>query len=187
MKKVVLLVCGLLLSWNANALKVGDVFLVDQVQMGSSMLFLNGGGIRKKWLFKVYAIGLYLPNKLTNAEAIIDGGAEHRIVMHMLREVDSDKMFEAFRDGIEANNPSDVLFAIDVQIKQLKQLFEAVEVVKEGDIITLDYVPAIGTRITVNGTTRDIIEGAGFNRAILRIWLGKQPIQEDLKKGLLGG
>jgi len=31
------------------------------------------------------------------------------------------------------------------------------------------------------------IQGEDFYRALLRIWLGDQPVQEDLKKALLGG
>jgi hypothetical protein len=29
--------------------------------------------------------------------------------------------------------------------------------------------------------------GEAFYRALLRIWLGENPVQEDLKKALLGG
>ena len=76
---------------------------------------------------------------------------------------------------------------MDAQIRQMKQIFDSVNEVKPGDIITLDYLPASGTRITVNGTERGTIAGDAFNRALLRIWLGKNPVQDDLKKGMLGG
>jgi hypothetical protein len=32
-----------------------------------------------------------------------------------------------------------------------------------------------------------MIEGEDFYRALLRIWLGDRPVQDDLKKSLLGG
>jgi len=69
----------------------------------------------------------------------------------------------------------------------MAQIFDSVREVKPGDIITLDYLPASGTRITVNGTGRGTIAGVAFNRALLKIWLGKDPLQDDLKKGMLGG
>jgi len=31
------------------------------------------------------------------------------------------------------------------------------------------------------------IQGEDFYRALLRIWLGERPVQEDLKQALLGG
>jgi hypothetical protein len=39
----------------------------------------------------------------------------------------------------------------------------------------------------VNGAARGTIAGAAFNKALLKIWLGAKPAQEDLKKGMLGG
>ena len=182
-----LLVCGLLISWNASALNLAGIHLVDRVQMGNTPLELNGGGLRKKWFFKVYVLGLYLPHKMTTAQAVIDDGNERRIVMHMLRDLSSEKLYGAFKEGIEANNTHDVVAAIGVQMKQMEQIFESVEEIKEGDIIRLDYQPGVGTQIIVNGTNRGTIEGAGFSRALIRVWLGSQPVQEDMKKGMLGG
>ncbi|MEQ1914804.1 MAG: chalcone isomerase family protein, partial [Sideroxydans sp.] len=66
-------------------------------------------------------------------------------------------------------------------------LFDAVKEVNKGDLITLDYQPSNGTTVSVNGVARGTIAGAAFNRALLKVWLGTKPVQDDLKKGLLGG
>lgn len=182
-----MLLCGLALSCNASALNVGGIHLVDQVQMGNTPLQLNGGGVRKKWFFKVYVLGLYLPHKQTSAREIIDDDNARRIVMHMLRDLSSSKLYGAFKEGIEANNSTDVLAAISTQMKQMEQIFESIEEVKEGDIVRLDYQPGTGTQVIVNGTNRGTIAGGGFSRALMKVWLGDQPVQEDLKKGMLGG
>ncbi len=92
-----------------------------------------------------------------------------------------------FMEAIEANHSPAEMAALDAQIRQMAQIFGSVHEVKPGDIIALDYLPASGTRITVNGAERGTIAGAEFNRALLRIWLGKHPVQDDLKKGMLGG
>jgi hypothetical protein len=40
----------------------------------------------------------------------------------------------------------------------------------------------------VNGAPRGKpIAGEDFYRALLRIWIGDNPVQDDLKKALLGG
>jgi hypothetical protein len=187
MKNILLLLAGLLLCWNANALEVGGVQLADKVQVGNETLQLNGAGIRTKWFFKVYVSALYLTQKQTSAETIIADGKVHRIALHMLRGLGSKRLYNAFSEAIEANQTPAELAAMDAQLKQMAQIFDAVNEVKEGDVITLDYLPGNGTLISVNGTARGTITGADFNRALLRIWLGSKPAQDDLKKEMLGG
>ncbi len=187
MKKILMLVCGLWLSWNVNALEVAGVKLAENAQVGNASLQLNGTGIRTKLFFKVYVGALYLPQKQTSAEAIIADEREHRVALHLVRDMSSEKLLNAFNDAIEANHTQAELVALDTQLKQMAQIFNAVKEVKPGDVITLDYLPASGTQISVNGTARGTIPGVAFNRALLKIWLGSKPVQDDLKKGLLGG
>jgi len=176
-----------MISWNARALDFAGIHLVDRMQLGNTVLELNGGGIRKKFFFNVYVAALYLPQKQKSAEAIIADDHDHRIVLYMLREVSGKKMFSAFQDAIEANLTSDEKSTLDKQIKQMGQIFESISEVKKNDIVRFDYVPATGTSITVNGAERGVIAGVAFNRALLKIWLGNNPVQDDLKEGMLGG
>lgn len=187
MKKLLVMACGLLLSWNSSALEVAGVKLPDTAQVGSANLQLNGAGIRTKLFFKVYVGALYLPQKQASAEAIIADEHEHRVALHIVRDLSSDKLLNAFNEAIEANHTKDELEALNAQLKQMAEIFNAVKEVKPGDVITLDYLPASGTQISVNGAARGTITGAAFNKALLRIWLGNKPAQEDLKKGMLGG
>jgi hypothetical protein len=187
MKRIVLMVVGVLLSWNASALEVAGVKLPDTTQVGTQTLVLNGAGIRKKWFFKVYVGALYLPQKQASAETIINDDPEFRVAMYMKRGLGSKRLYGAFSEAIEANHTPAQLAAMDAQLKQMAAIFDAVKEVEEGDVITLDYLPAIGTQISVNGTLRGTIAGAEFSRALLRIWLGIKPAQDDLKKAMLGG
>lgn len=187
MKKVLWLICGVFLSCNVNALEVAGVKLDDKAQVGNVSLQLNGAGVRTKFFFKIYVGALYLPQKQTSADAILADEREHRVALHILHELSSKKLFNAFNDAIEANHTPAELAALDAQLKQMAQIFGAVKEVKPGDIITLDYLPASGTQISVNGIVRGTIAGAPFNRALLDIWLGNNPVQNDLKKDMLGG
>ncbi len=187
MKKIFLLVSGVLLSWNVFALEVAGVKLADTAQVGNANLVLNGAGIRKKLFFKVYVGALYLPQKQASAEAIIADEREHRVALHIMRDLSSDKLFNAFNEAIVANHTPAELAALNAQIKQMEQVFGTMKEVKPGDVITLDYLPASGIQISVNGVARGTIAGAAFNRALLKIWLGNKPAQDDLKKDMLGG
>jgi hypothetical protein len=57
---------------------------------------------------------------------------------------------------------------------------------RKGMRITLDWTPA-GTQMSVDGRAAGApIAGEDFYRALLKIWLGENPVQADLKKALLG-
>jgi len=170
-----------------SAAEVAGVKVGDNAQVGAQTLVLNGAGIRSKWMFKVYVGALYLPQKQASAEAIIADERVHRVALHMLRDLGSRKLYGAFSEAIEANHTPAELTAMNAELKQMAQIFDAIQEAKEGDVITLDYLPASGTQIGVNGTVRGSIAGAAFNRALLKIWLGGKPAQESLKKEMLGG
>ncbi|GAB4119673.1 MAG: chalcone isomerase family protein [Sideroxydans sp.] len=169
------------------AVEVAGVKMNDSVQVGAQALVLNGAGVRKKWMFKVYVGALYLPQKQASAEAVIADEHAHRVALHMLRDLGSKKLYGAFIEAIEANHTPAELLALDAELKQMAQIFESIGEVVQGDVIALDYLPGNGTQISVNGAPRGTIAGAAFNRALLKIWLGGKPAQESLKKEMLGG
>ena len=54
------------------------------------------------------------------------------------------------------------------------------------EVIT--WVPGTGTRVILDGKEAGApIAGEDFYRALLRVWLGPRPVQNNLKKALLGG
>lgn len=186
MKKILLL-GAMLLSLNVHAKELAGVAVADSVQMGGQTLVLNGAGIRTKFFFKIYVGALYLPQKQTSGEAIIADEHPHRMALHILHELSSEKLFNAVKDAMEDNQTAAGMAALAEQMQQMGKIFDTVKMVKPGDVITLDYLPDSGTQISVNGTARGTISGMAFNRALLKIWLGEKPIQADLKKELLGG
>lgn len=182
-----------LLPWAAPAAELEGVKLPDNVRIsdGGAELVLNGAGLRTRFMFRVYVGALYVQKKTSTANAVISDAGAKRVMMHMLRDVPADQFADALEDGLKNNNAVDALAKLDAQVKQLRAVFAEVKVAKTGDVILIDYlpsgVPGSGTRVTINGTVRSTIAGEDFNRALLRIWLGDNPADRDLKKGLLGG
>jgi hypothetical protein len=187
MKKILLLVCCFLLSLNASALEVAGVKPADSVTLGNQVLVLNGAGLRSKFFFKVYVAALYLPEKETAADAIITADEPQRIALYMLRDLGEKRFMDAFIEAIEANHSKAEMAMLNDQITQMRNIFHLVEDVHSGDLITMDYVPGIGTQISVNGVTYGTIVGEMFHRALLKIWIGTHAVQADLKAALLGG
>jgi hypothetical protein len=62
--------------------------------------------------------------------------------------------------------------------------------VTKGAAVHLDWLPEVGggvTRLTIDGAKKgEDVAGEDFYRALLKIWLGDKPIQDDLKQHLLG-
>jgi hypothetical protein len=186
MKKILLVICCILLSWNASAMEVAGVKLADSIHLGSRDLVLNGAGLRTKFFFKVYVAALYLSEKTHVAEVALNKAGEKRIALHILRKLSDEQMLHGFNEVMIANHTPAEMQSLEPQLKELTAIFHAVRTVKEGDVVVLDYLPDSGTQINVNGVLKGNIAGAVFNHALFKIWLGDKPAQPDLKQKMLG-
>lgn len=74
------------------------------------------------------------------------------------------------------------------RLDEMLALMKTFGSVKKGTTIHMNLVPGAGTRVLVDGAQKGAdIPGDDFFNAILKIWLGKSPVDEDLKEALLGG
>jgi len=157
------------------------------VEVGGQTLTLNGVGLRRRAIFKVYVAGLYVPQKSSSAAPLISDKGSRRVALRMLRDVDADSFIDSLKDGLKNNLSEAQLSALQPQVDALAATLKSIGEAKKGDAINFDYTPDGGTRITVNGQPRGTpIPGAEFFSAMLRIWLGEKPADESLKKGMLG-
>ena len=175
-----------LLSVSVNARQLDDVTLPDNVTLGgtSAPLQLNGMGYRTKFVFNIYVGALYTESKVQSRDAVQALTGPKRIVMHMVYdEVSHKKMADAWNEGFEENNSDAQLEKLQARLKTFISYFPDL---KEGNIVLLDYVPATGTRVTIDGVEKGVIEGADFYAALLDVWLGEEPADDDLKDTMLG-
>jgi len=183
------LICAVALmvgmSGTAFTAEMAGVQLVDSItQEGGTQLQFNGAGIRSKFVVKVYVAMLYLENKSNDAAAVISDAGAKQLIMHFLyKEVDKDKLVDAWNEGFDGNGSAEQLEALKPEIERFNSLFETV---KKDDRIVLDYIPGTGTVVTVAGQQKGTIPGKDFNDLLLSIWLGKKPVTEKLRDGLLG-
>jgi len=176
---------ALLLAAPAFALDVGGVKLDDKASVGGEQLVLNGAGVRKRVMFKVYVASLYLPARTSDTAAVLAKGPR-RIQMNLLRTLASDQLIDALNDGMKENNSDAELAAVKAQTDELTAIMRSFGEVKEGSVVTLDFVDE-STVVGLNGAGRGTIPGDAFNKALTKIWIGDKPAQADLKKALLGG
>ena len=147
-------------------------------------LRLNGAGIRYKFFFKIYIGALYLPAQQNDPAVILKNPQANRMVMHFLYdEVTREKLVAAWQEGFSENVDAEVFKALKTRLDKFNGMFSDMH---NGDIVLLDYVPGKGTRVTIKGVEAGVIEGADFNQALLSVWLGEEPVTEELKDALLG-
>jgi hypothetical protein len=183
--KLMLISMFCVFALSANALEIKGVKVEETAQVGDSALVLNGAGMRVKLMFKVYVAGLYLTQKLNDANAVINDASNKRISMHFLRNVEADALLGGMNEGFTDNNSKAEMVAIAPQMQAFRQMMTSAKEVKVGDEIVLDLTSA-GTQVSLNGKLLGNIEGEAFNRALLRVWLGIKPVDAPLKKALLG-
>ncbi len=176
------------LSFNlAAALEVAGVKFDDKTRVGSSELVVNGAGVRKKAVFKVYAIALYLPAKSGDAAAVMAAKGAKRISISLLRDLSARQFIEALQEGMANNHSEAEMAALKDRLQQFSDTILAAGEPKTGTSVVIDWLPESGTRLTVNGQMKGKdIAGEDFYQALLAIWLGNKPAQADLKQELLG-
>ncbi len=171
---------------SAQAGQLAGIEVEDQITVtNNTPLKLNGMGLREKAWFDIYVGSLYLAAPSHDAAEIIVQPGPFRVQMDILYdEISGEKLIAAWQEGFEKNQSPDSLTKLDDRIKQFNALFT--EGAVKGDRILIDYVPSKGTQVTKNDKLLGTIKGDDFKKAVLAIWLGNEPADEDLKEGMLG-
>jgi len=171
-------------AWGVD---VGGVKLDDTVQLASQQLKLNGAGVRYKFVFKVYAIGLYLPEKKNQLDDVLALPGPRRLEIVMLRDVSSEELGKSFMEGLKRSaDPADRTRLLS-QTMQFGSIFEMVPGLHTGDILTVDWLPGEGTLCRLNGKQLgERVPELAFYNAVLKIWIGAHPADTALRAHLLG-
>ena len=182
MKRLLVLALVLMTGTAAWGGELAGVTMPDSVEVGDQTLVLNGMGLRKKAIIKVYVAGLFLTEKRNDAEAILSADNARRTAMEFRFGVSADKMCAAWKEGLEKNtpDPSDDLRA------KLDQLCQYQADMEKGQKMVYTYVPGEGTEVEINGQVAGTIGGKDFADALFACWIGPEPPGEAFKKGLLG-
>jgi hypothetical protein len=182
MKASVLALAVALVAAPALAKELAGVKMPETMTVEGKELKLNGMGLRTKVVFKVYVAGFYVETPSKDANALITTDQIKRVDMHMLRDLEKGKIVEAIESGFEKNNKA----TLPALKERLTKFTAQVPDLKEGQVLTLQYIPGKGTQISGAGKGDVVIEGKDFSDALFSVWLGKNPVDDDLKKGMLG-
>lgn len=188
MKKImvlgVVLLCASFAS-TAMAAKCVGVSLPDSVEVGGEKLVLNGLGIREATMLQVdvYVAGLYLKAKTKDGGQAAGNDEPKQLMLKFVRDVAKADIAGAWTEGFDKNAKADKA-ALAPRTKKLNSWMMDMKV---GDEMVFTYTPAKGLEVSVKGQVKGVIEGADFMKVFYSIWLGPQPPNPGLRKGLLGG
>lgn len=185
MKKIVVTLLMLLMAVPAFSREIAGLTIAEEVPSGSgSTLQLNGAGIRSKLIFKVYIGALYLEEGAADSGAVLaQEGARQMVMTFLYKEVSRAKLVTGWQEGFAKNLTREEHASLQERINQFNELFVTV---KKGDVINLAYEPGVGTRVLIRGEERGVVVGKEFNDALLKIWLGPEPVTAKLRDQLLG-
>ena len=189
MKNFVLPIAAALAAFCINAsaqVTLAGAKFEPDATVGGQKLVLNGAGIRYKAMFKVYAMGLYAPKKLTRNEEVLDQKTPKRLQLVALRDVGGDEFGKLFTRALEENATREEFSKSINAVIRMGQIFADQKQFTKGDVVMIDYVPGTGLSITAKGKQQEVFKEPQFSSIMYKIWFGAHPPDMALQKALLG-
>src|SRR5438105_14276361 len=152
-----------------------------QIEVAGKPLQLLGMGLRKKLFFKVYLASLYVEAPADDAAQIVSSEQIKRVQMNMLRDLERGKIVEAVQQGFERNSAA----AMPGLQARLDQFLAAIPDLKEGQTIVITYLPGRGTLLKAGAGEEISVPGKDFADALFSVWLGRSPVDDELKNEMM--
>lgn len=185
MKRITAIFFFLLFAVSAQAREIDGVTLPETLSIDGEKnpLVLNGAGLRTRYMAKIYVAGLYLTQPATTPEAVLESTTTRVMALHLRRDSDSEQIASALIGSVSKNHSLSEMKPLRDRLDQFKIMMPDI---KRNETVYLEF-PANGeTRVLLNKDLRGTLQGADFQRALLKIWLGAKPVDVDLKRLLLG-
>ena len=154
-----------------------------KVAVGGKALALNGSGLCEWGFFQVdlYHAALYLESRSKDANKVIQSKQAKRIHLYFVRDLTTKQLRKAWTAAFEVNAGKD----LKKYAKRVEQLNNMMVDVKDGQSMVFTHRPGVGLDVHVCGIDKGTIKGDDFSRMFFTLYLGDNPPDEDLKKGLL--
>ena len=147
-------------------------------QVQKTQLVLNGIGMRLATFlnFKVYAAGLYLPKKGRDLATISSTPGPKLIDLYFLRNVDKEDIVKAWNKGHGLGQFPQELSALNSFMTDMKKKTHGLQL----------QILQNGLTVKVAGKPMPKINNPAFAKAMLNLFLGPKPPNEELREGMLG-
>lgn len=183
-----LFLAAFFLAGSLSAAELNNVTMDESVEVSGEKLLLNGMGLRKVTRFgipiKVYVAGLYLKEKSSDSDAIINSDSVKHLVMEFVRPVDRKSLITSYREAYEKN------CQVDCDKKDLFTQFKnlVVSVRKKNRVIFTFEKDKMTMESTGPNAKKGTLDSASLSKNVLAIFINKKsPPTEEFRTAVLGG
>lgn len=172
------------------ALEIEGVDIPQDITVfyGNKLLGLKGAAVRTSYgKVKTYVGALYLEDiKLTEHEIFDRKDLSRKQTFYILSDRISPRRFKKFIvDGLSLNVSEAEFKEMHLRVKKLTDLLG--DKFNAGSIIQFEWVPDEKVSIVIiDGTLKGEVAGYDLNSAILKLWIGNNPVSRSLKDSFLG-
>jgi len=187
MKRLVAACVTALALWagSSQAIEKEGVQIPDKVTVGGTELELNGTALRQRMMMKAYVAALYVPKKSSSDKELIAQNVPMRMAMYVTFSlVPKGMVVSGWSNNVPVNTTPEELKGLEERLNKFYSFFTEMH---QGDTVFIDYIPGKGTSVINNGKVVGTIEGDDFFDPLLKVWIGETPVDDDFKKGLIGG
>jgi len=168
----------------SHAAELAGVSFPDTLSLEGHAKVLNGLGLRLATFIKikVYVAGLYVSHKSKDAATLLLDKESKLIRMSFLRDLAAEKLREALSEGFEKACKGEECKTFDGPVKSFVKLQPDL---KKGEVLDFELMPE---EIVVKKGEKELgrVKAPGLAHVMLRIWIGDNPPNKELKSGLLG-
>lgn len=146
-------------------------------QVAGEPLALRASGTRSRFfgVVDLYSVGIYTAAPVSSTESLRDSA--------MVKAVRVAVLYDGRMPGTV---PADWWRELEPALTpdQEQRLRNTFSLLSTGDDIWITYAPREGTRMVHGGTTVVSDDGDGLMNAVLDLWLGPNPVSQDLHQTL---
>ncbi len=163
---------------HARGAAVAGVTLPATEAAGGTALQLAGCATREELWTNLYTVSLYLPQPGAGVAAITDDRTAKVVRIDVTYDGQvPDGLPATWKQGLQAQVSGEFL-------RTLQGLYNNLQ---SGDTVRVAYAPGSGSSMSVNGRVVATQPGGDLVNAMLRLWIGLNPVSENVKRLLLEG
>lgn len=172
---------GILISHDAQG---QNKSFPEQLSLTQNNLNLNGHGVRRKYFITLYSLGLYLGEKSNDDAKIYNSNSN----MNIRLVVESGFLSkEKLQEAVITEFKKQAGKKYESKKSQLEEfLFCFNAGVNRGDVFDFNFTKLNTLVILKNGIQVQKIRDLEFKQIFYKIWLGSNPVDDNLKIKLLG-
>lgn len=175
-----LLLLLILSSPPGHAGERAGITMPDTLSLGETSLVLNGMGLRERLFFDQVVVGLYLTSRTSKASAALDPQSAKSLRLHVVgKDLPATELSALLLGHPHAEHD-------EALVPHLQRFEGWLLDLRQGDRLTLDYQPGIGTELSLNGSSRGTIDSPEFMQLVWRNLIGPHT-PRGLREDLLGG